>query len=43
MISDIFRNLFGYLSAWYPNKNVSKKKDLKLRKYIINKIKEKKT
>ena len=41
MINNILRNLFSYLSAWYPNKKVSLKKDIKLRKYIISKIKEK--
>ncbi len=40
MISNIFRNLFGYLSAWYPNRSVSSKKDLVLRKYITSKIKK---
>ena len=39
IISNIFRFLAGCLSAWYPNNQISKNKDTKLRKYIISKIK----
>ena len=38
MISNIFRKILSYLSAWYPNKKISIKKDLKLRKLIYKKL-----
>ncbi|MDA9650350.1 hypothetical protein N9T21_00700 [Candidatus Pelagibacter sp.] len=38
MVANLLRTLVGYLSAWYPNKKISKKKDLILRKQILHKI-----
>ena len=38
MISNILRKILSYLSAWYPNKKISIKKDLKLRKLIYKKL-----
>ena len=47
MINDLLRKFLSYLSLWYPNKEVPKKKDFLLRMEILkrlNKIKiEKKT
>ena len=40
IISDIFRFFAGCLSSWYPNNQVSTNKDIKLRKYILDKIKK---
>ena len=38
MISNILRKILSYLSAWYPNKKISIKKDLKLRRLICKKL-----
>ena len=38
MISDVIRKLLSYLSFWFPNKDISKKKDLLLRKEILKKL-----
>ncbi len=38
MISNIIRKILTYLSAWYPNKKISIKKDLELRNFIFKKL-----
>ena len=38
MISNVLRKLTSFLSSWYPNKDISKKKDNYLRKKILEKI-----
>ena len=38
MISSILRKILSYLSAWYPNKKISIKKDLKLKKLIYKRL-----
>ncbi len=38
MISNILRKILSYLSAWYPNKKISIKKDLKLKKLIYKRL-----
>ena len=38
MISDIIRTLLSFLSSWYPNNEISKKKDSYLRYEILKKI-----
>jgi hypothetical protein len=40
MFEDILRNCIGFLSSWYPTKKVSSKKDLKIRKEIIDRLKD---
>ena len=40
IINDLIRTLIGYLSAWYPNKEISLKKDLHIRNEIIRRIKK---
>ncbi len=40
IISNMLRFFAGSLSAWYPNKKISLNKDIKLRKYILAKIKK---
>ncbi len=39
IINDLIRTLIGYLSAWYPNKKISLKKDLHIRNEIKRRIK----
>ena len=40
IISDLLRFIVGCISGWYPNKKISSKKDAKLRKYILSKVKK---
>ena len=40
IISNLLRFFAGCLSAWYPNNKISFNKDVKLRKYILDKIKK---
>ena len=40
IISNVLRFFAGCLSAWYPNNKISFNKDIKLRKYILDKIKK---
>ena len=40
ILNDLIRTLIGYLSAWYPNKEISLKKDLHIRNEIIRRIKK---
>ena len=40
MISNILRYLVGSLSSWYPNKKISNKKDIIIRKEIFEKSKK---
>ena len=38
IVNDILRKLLTFLSSWYPNKDISKKKDDQIRKVILKKI-----
>ena len=38
IISDILRKLLTLLSFWYPNRNISKKKDKQIRKIVLKEI-----
>ena len=40
MISNVLRKLTSFLSSWYSNKDISKKKDDQIRKVILKKINE---
>lgn len=40
IVSNIFRFFAGCLSGWYPNNQISINKDVKLRKYILSRIKK---
>ena len=40
IVNDILRKLLTFLSSWYPNKDISKKKDDQIRKVILKKINE---
>ena len=42
IINNLLRIFAGYLSAWYPNNEISTKKDVELREYILNEINKKK-
>ena len=42
IINNLLRIFSGYLSAWYPNNEISTKKDVELREYILNEINKKK-
>ena len=40
IMSNFLRFFAGCLTAWYPNKKISIKKDIELRRFILRKIKK---